>query len=136
MSAMTEARAIQHKRTTERQLQEFVRETALRFGWLYFHYPDAAQAVAVKSGRYDALPDKGFLDTVLVPTRPGFSIYFAECKRQNGKVTPEQQQWIDAIEQTIGIATDYVRVCVWRPSDQDDILVLLSGQDDERETAS
>lgn len=129
----TDARRALDRSMPESALQGFVRETALTFGWLYFHYPSAAQAAAVKQGRYDALPDKGFLDTVLVPTRSGLPIVFAECKRQTGRVTAEQQQWIDAIEQAIGIATDYVQVHVWKPADMDSIIELLSGQDRERQ---
>lgn len=42
-------------------------------------------------------------------------VIFTELKRENGKVSPEQQEWIDQLR--VAGATVYV----WRPSDWDEV---------------
>ena len=75
----------------ERELQQAVQEAAALFGWLYYHTYDSRRS------------NPGFPDLVLA--RNG-TILFVELKSQTGKVSPEQQTWLDAVG---GI--------VWRPSD-------------------
>jgi hypothetical protein len=55
----------------------------------------------------------------------GHGFLFAELKTERGKVSPEQQDWIDRLRHA------GVEVYVWRPSDWDfvrDRLVRLAGK--------
>lgn len=58
---------------------------------------------------------KGFPDLVLARER----IIFAELKTEKGKVTPNQQEWLDALKQA------NQEVYLWRPSDFDKIVEIL-----------
>jgi hypothetical protein len=58
---------------------------------------------------------KGFPDLVLVRER----VIFAELKTEKGKVTPNQQEWLDALKQA------NQEVYLWRPSDFDEIAGIL-----------
>lgn len=107
----------------ERTFQAWVRRIALENNWLFFHTYDSRKS------------DKGFPDCVIV--RDGFLI-FAELKVQSeskGKVTPNQQVWLDAL----GIVSDEsfpgarngkiyepVRVFLWRPLDRKQIIEVLT----------
>jgi hypothetical protein len=57
----------------------------------------------------------GFPDRVLVRDR----IIFAELKRQQGKPTETQREWLD------GLAGAGAEVYLWRPSDLDEIATIL-----------
>lgn len=57
----------------------------------------------------------GFPDRVLVRDR----IVFAELKREQGKPTETQRQWLD------GLASAGAEVYLWRPSDLDEIATIL-----------
>ena len=59
---------------------------------------------------------KGFPDLVI--SGPGGTI-FAELKAQRGKITPDQQAWIDSINNSGG------ECWVWRPSHWPDVLHRL-----------
>lgn len=58
---------------------------------------------------------KGFPDLVLVRER----VIFAELKTEKGKITPNQQEWIDALRKA------NQEVYLWRPSDFDEIARIL-----------
>ncbi len=58
----------------------------------------------------------GFPDRVLVRER----IIFAELKREKGVVTPGQVEWLN------GLAAAGAEVYLWRPSDLDEIALILS----------
>jgi hypothetical protein len=58
----------------------------------------------------------GFPDRVLVRDR----IIFAELKREHGKPTETQREWLDAL------AAVGAEVYLWRPSDLDEIATILS----------
>lgn len=51
---------------------------------------------------------KGWPDLVIAGPK---QVIFVELKKENGKVTKEQQEWLDALEKA------GARVFVWRPSD-------------------
>lgn len=57
----------------------------------------------------------GFPDRVLVRDR----IIFAELKREQGKPTETQREWLD------GLAGAGAEVYLWRPSDLDEIATIL-----------
>lgn len=94
------------KIATEGEFMAALMGVADRFGWLIFHDYDARRNRA------------GFPDIVLAkPPR----LLVLECKRQDGRVTPEQQRWIDALT-ACGVDARIVR-----PVDYDDLLEILSG---------
>lgn len=65
----------------------------------------------------------GFPDLVLVNPRTG-RILFRELKTNKGRVSPEQQEWLD------GLTACGIDAGVWRPNDLDSGLILaeLRGQ--------
>jgi hypothetical protein len=65
---------------------------------------------------------RGFPDLVLVDTRVvnNRGVIYAELKKQNGQLTPDQVHWLDIL----GRAGQ--RVFLWRPSDMDEIIAELS----------
>ena len=87
-----------HQKTTqsisERQLQEALIEAAGWGGWLAFHPYDSRRSAP------------GFPDLVLV--RPP-ELIFWELKSAKGRVTPDQHQWIDALEQVPNIEAAVIR---------------------------
>ena len=92
----------------EREWQAIVVDAATRLGWRYYH------TVNAKRSR------PGFPDLVLVRER----VVFAELKRQDGKLKPEQEQWLEALRHA------GAEVHVWRPSDyQHHVLRVLAKRD-------
>ena len=94
---------------SEAELQGWVKARALEFGWKYYHTRDSCGS------------DPGYPDVHVVKAPRNIH---AELKRQDaktGKVTEAQQEWIDELRGCPG-----VEVYVWRPSDMDKILAILS----------
>lgn len=87
----------------EADLQSRVERLARELGWLIYHTHDSRRSQA------------GFPDLVLV--RRG-RLVWRELKTMKGKVTPEQQEWLDAL--TVANAD----VGVWRPIDLLDETIL------------
>lgn len=91
---------------TEADFQKAVIELAHRNGWLVYHAVPAQVRPGVWRTTYAG--DRGFPDLMMVhPTRGGL---FAELKTDKGKVTPEQQQWLDTLREA-----GYEAYC-WRPA--------------------
>ena len=72
--------------------------------------------------------DAGFPDLVLAHPQKG--VIFAELKSEKGKPTEAQMEWLEVLSNaTYGCPTKsdhwLVRVCVWRPSDMDEIEARL-----------
>ena len=85
---------------TERQFQAAIIDLARWTGWRWYHTHDSRRSVA------------GFPDLTLVrDTR----LMFAELKAERGKVSGDQQAWIDALR---AAGAD---VRVWRPGDWNEI---------------
>ena len=80
----------------EAEWQQQVIELATLSGWIVYHTHDSRHSAA------------GFPDLVLA--RPG-ELLMRELKTDIGKVRPEQQAWLDAL-QAAGADVD-----VWRPRD-------------------
>lgn len=108
---------------TEAALLATVRAMAKRLGWLMYHTHNSKHSEA------------GFPDIVLA--RHGIVI-FAELKSQTGRITPEQQKWLDELSETQSQSAqidntpdDYgtvyypVQVMLWRPSDLPEIERIL-----------
>lgn len=107
-------------KTSEASFQSWVIDVARIYGWLVMHSRPAMK----KDGSYSTAitGDKGWPDISLChPTRGEFIV--AELKSDIGKVSAEQQVWIDALHKA------GVRVDVWRPRNSDHVLRILSGAD-------
>ena len=92
---------------TEAELQQLIEDVAHLTGWLVFHDNDSRRNVA------------GFPDLVLVnPPR----VVFLELKSDAGRVRPEQQRWMRALE-----LCDTVSSAVVRPADADQAVAYLTG---------
>ena len=88
---------------TETQFQELVVGFAETHGWLTYHTFDSRRSQA------------GFPDLTMV--RHG-RLVFAELKSAAGKVTEDQQRWIEAL----GVRHE---VYVWRPADWAEVKRVL-----------
>lgn len=82
---------------TEAELQRMVIDLAKYTGYAYWHCVDARKSA------------RGFPDLVLIHLMTG-RLIFVELKRQDGRVRPEQQVWLNHL----GIRHE---VYLWRPSD-------------------
>ena len=91
---------------SEKQLQELVRKSALLLGYKYFHVWNSMHS------------PKGFPDCVLAKRG---RLIFVELKSENGKVTDDQQAWLDILN-TIAVS---VEVRVVRPADFDELFEWL-----------
>lgn len=95
--------------TTEKAWQAQVLAIARLAGWLVYHPFDSRRSVP------------GFPDLTLVR---GPRLMFVELKTQKGRVTTDQQKWLDAL----GSAS--VEVYVWRPADHDEVVATLTRDGD------
>ena len=91
---------------SERLFQDKVEHIAKMNGWLCFH----ASPHQVRPGVYRS-DGKGFPDLCMVHPQRGFIM--AELKTQQGKLSPHQLQWADAL---IKAGIEHY---VWRPSQLD-----------------
>lgn len=97
-----------HRQVTEKQLQSRIMDFARLYGWTVAHFHDSRRQVA--PGKFVGDADaRGFPDLVLC--RPP-ELLFIELKRQTGKVTPEQLQWLGDLNESGAEAV------VVRPSDE------------------
>lgn len=100
---------------TEEEFQTQVLQLAKLLGWRTAHFRPAR---TVKGWRTAVSGDgKGFPDTVLVR---GPRIVFMELKRSGGKLTPEQIDWLDRLNQTSA------EVYLYYPKDFDTIERVLA----------
>jgi hypothetical protein len=83
---------------------------AQQYGWLVYHTYRSTRSA------------KGFPDVVAV--RAGSPVLCLELKSATGRVTPEQQQWIDTLQQTKGTIAAVVR-----PQDMQQVVAWLTGRD-------
>ncbi|MCU1488930.1 MAG: hypothetical protein JWM85_335 [Acidimicrobiaceae bacterium] len=93
---------------SEAQFEAAVVEFAKLCGWKVFHPFDSRRS------------EPGFPDLTLV--RAG-RLIFAELKSDKGRVKPEQQAWLDALD---GLRLVAVKVYVWRPSLWPEIETVLA----------
>lgn len=90
---------------SEAELQGVIIEMAELYGWVWHHETDSRRT------------RPGFPDLVLV--RPP-TVMFIECKTVRGRIRPDQQTWLDALE-----GCDRVVSSVVRPGDLDDLTTAL-----------
>jgi len=91
--------------TTEKQLQLEIVRLAKRCGWRVYHTYDSRKSQA------------GFPDLVLVRRD---RLLFIELKRELGKPTPEQSEWLEALS-----VVPRIEVFIWRPQDWTEIEGVL-----------
>ncbi len=107
--------AISGERLSERDFERQVLELARLTGWRTAHFRPTKTS---KGWRTPVSGDgKGFPDLVLV--RPP-EIVFAELKAASGRVSSEQEAWLEALSRCEGIETR-----LWRPSDFEEIQAML-----------
>lgn len=82
---------------SEAQFQQAVTDLATLRGWLYFHDHDSRRN------------KRGFPDLVLAHPRTG-QLLFVELKKADGRVSVDQQRWLDALRR------GGHRAEVWRPA--------------------
>ncbi len=114
---------------SEDELLGYVINCAKAEGWLIFHPRPARK----KDGTwYTATQgDKGYPDLTLVH-RESFQLLIVELKSSKGKISPEQEEWINTLRSAATWINEFCRpvvdrhhmmlVEVWRPID------LLSGE--------
>jgi hypothetical protein len=117
----------------ERDFQRTVIQLAQLRGWRVAHFRPARQADG--SWRTPVEADgKGFPDLVLVRDR----VLFVECKTDTGRLSADQQAWMQAIEKALhlweernvrmgdaGLSTYPFDWHVWSPHDWDEIEATL-----------
>jgi len=102
---------------SERQFQTQVIELARLSGWLISHFHDSRRQVTRPNGQKFFIGDKdskGFPDCCMVRAP---EILFWELKKELGKTTPEQDEWLAALS-GCGLEARVIR-----PSDFDDYIV-------------
>jgi len=103
---------------TEREFQRAVVELARLMGWRVHH----ARPALTQRGRWltPIQGDAGFPDLLLCrPPR----LILAELKRVGGKLTAEQQAWLEALQACAG-----VECYLWTPADWDAVVRTLGGK--------
>lgn len=106
---------------TEAEFQRNVIQLAGIFGWHVAHFRPAR----TKHGWRTAMAgDPGYPDLTLA--RRG-RVITAELKSDTGKVTPDQQAWLDALAGNPAAVREApgIEVYVWRPRDIDEISKVL-----------
>ncbi len=93
-------------RQTEAQFQMAVVDLARALGWEPVHFRQMVGNPA------------GYPDLTIIR---GERVILAELKRENGKVSQRQQEWIDRM------AAVGTTIYVWRPSDWESIEAALKG---------
>jgi hypothetical protein len=97
----------------ERDWQATVVDLAKRRGWRWYAPPKAG----VRANGSVRLVPAGFPDLTLCR---GDRLVFAELKRETGKTTPAQDEWLAALAAVPGASC-----FVWRPSDLDHVRTVL-----------
>ena len=90
---------------TEKAFEGQVKDLAKVFGWRYYHTWRSIHSPA------------GFPDCVFVRLS---RLVFAELKSNKGKLSLEQEAWLEDLK-----ATEKCEVYLWRPSDIDSIVEVL-----------
>jgi len=103
---------------TEKQLQSTVLGWAKAYGWLAYHQLDTGGRDTNGNVYYSRRIGPGFPDLVLCHPVWG-KLIFAELKTDKGKVSENQQEWLEALRKT------KTAVYVWRPRDMPEIEQIL-----------
>ncbi len=98
------------QKITEAQWLSQVRQLAKMFGWMTYH-PFLSK-----------WSERGWPDLALLKEYPDgrARLILAELKSPSGKLTVEQEKWIEALSKVEGI-----EVYVWRPDDFENVVEIL-----------
>lgn len=99
----------------ERDWQRRVQELARLLGYRTAHFRPAQTA---HGWRTPMTGDAGWPDLVIAGRG---RLIFAELKAEKGQAAPEQLRWLEALNAVPGVLA-----VVWRPSDWDQVVSLLS----------
>lgn len=109
---LTPVQMIIAREMSEEDLLTSVIFTAKTFGWTVYH---ARPARTGKGWRTATQGDNGFPDLCLC--RDG-QVIFAELKSEKGRVSVEQQNWLDELGGLDpAVPGDSISIHVWRPTD-------------------
>ena len=116
--ATADARAVLDSAISEKQFQANVVRLAKLHGWMVYHTHDSRHS------------EPGFPDLVLC--RDGVLI-FAELKRQTGRVSAAQREWMQHLSLVAGVVGasgvhGAIQVYLWKPADWQTIERVLSGR--------
>jgi len=116
---MSEARAA-YIHIREAEFKASVTGLALLHGWLVYSVPDSRHV-------YPSYTATGYPDLTMVR---GSCVVFAELKREKAprKLSVAQQKWHDVLDGVSGFSAGVVKVYIWRPSDWDEIVKVLTGE--------
>ena len=103
---------IKHIILTEAQFATQVEDLLTRFGWMFYH--------VYEQFKHAKRSSKGFPDYVAM--RNG-RLLFIEIKSQHGKLSPDQQTWLEGLARCQ--SGDMPEIYVWWPAAFDDILEIL-----------
>ena len=93
--------------TPEATLVGQIRQVALANGFLYYHTYDSRKS------------DLGFVD--IVCCKPWHPLYLWEVKSATGKLSEEQERWLQFLSQATGIVSGLIR-----PRDFPEVAALLT----------
>lgn len=102
---LARARALLGSQVTEADFQREVVQAAGLLGWRVFHAFDSRKSAP------------GFPDLVMAR---GSRLIMAELKRENGRVTADQQAWLDDLARVTTLDT-----FLWRPSNWAEVEAAL-----------
>jgi hypothetical protein len=111
-----------HLKVTEADFQATVIKLAQYLGWKVAHFRGVRVLRANGSIRYQTPVQgdgRGFPDLVLVRRK---RLIFAELKSEKGVLSPEQKEWLEAVEAGGGEAY------TWRVHDMDEIQAVLTSK--------
>ena len=115
---MKTLRQILCSKISEDDWQQTIIDCLRQFGWTVAHF---RAAKTEKGWRTPVQADgKGFPDIIALKSRfNGHETQqlVVECKSENGKVTKDQQKWLDLFAHV-----PCAIVKIWRPSDWDEVL--------------
>jgi hypothetical protein len=94
---------------TEAQFEQAVTDYSKLMGWLSYHALDSR-------GSAPGFPDRVFLRAP--------RLLFVEFKTETGRVSPEQERWLDELER-VEAANQHVETYVWRPAMWGEIQAVL-----------
>lgn len=105
------SRVARAPRMSEAQFQQRILDLATLTGWKVYHHPDSRRATTA-----------GLPDLILLHLATG-RIVFAELKKADGRVRPEQAEFLAAAAKD-----PRNEVALWRPADWDEIVAVLRGK--------
>lgn len=102
---------------TEAQFQQQIIDLAHLYGWRVAHFRPAWSKDGQRCMTAVQADGAGWPDLTLVK---GSRLIFAEIKSDKGRISPDQQGWLDALQKT------RAEVYLWRPDDWPQVQEILT----------